>query len=75
LERSLGNLAAKEHPCHFKNIQRRHFNHMVTRCFNRRDSEAIWAPVLEQVPNVIYAVGHYFLVGFPQWLAKPFSPD
>jgi len=54
---------------HFKDIQRRHFNHMAARYFNRRDAEVVLASVLEQVPNVIKAVGQSLPEGFPLKLA------
>ncbi len=55
---------------HFKDIQRRHFNHMAAKCFNRRDAESVLESVLQQVPAVIEAVSHRLPVGFPELLAQ-----
>jgi serine/threonine-protein kinase HipA len=55
---------------HFKDIQRRHFNHMAAKCFNRRDAESVMNSVLQQVPAVIEAVSHRLPVGFPDLLAQ-----
>jgi serine/threonine-protein kinase HipA len=55
---------------HFKDIQRRHFNHMAAKCFSRKDAEAVLESVLEQVPNVIDTVGQLLPTGFPELVAQ-----
>ena len=52
---------------HFKDIQRRHFNHMAAKCIIRK--EAVLESVLERVPNVIEAVGQRLPAGFPELVA------
>ena len=55
---------------HFKDIQRRHFNHMAAKCFGRRDAESVIEAVLQQVPAAIEAVGRRLPAGFPDVLAQ-----
>jgi len=55
---------------HFKDIQRRHFNHMAARCFNRSDAEAIVESVLARVPHAIEAVDQRLPKGFPELLSQ-----
>jgi serine/threonine-protein kinase HipA len=55
---------------HFKDIQRRHFNHMAAKCFSRRDAESVIEAVLHQAPAVIDTVRSRLPAGFPELLAQ-----
>lgn len=55
---------------HFKDIQRRHFNHMAAKCFGRRDAESVIESVLQQVHAAIEAVGRRLPAGFPDVLTQ-----
>lgn len=54
---------------HFKDIQRRHFNSMAAKCFNRADAEGVIAGVLERTPTAIQNLQGRLPVGFPEWIA------
>jgi serine/threonine-protein kinase HipA len=53
----------------FKDIQRRHFNNMAPRCFDRIDAEEVIVRVLEAAPRAIEAMGSRLPDGFPDWIA------
>ena len=54
----------------FKDIQRRHFNAMASKCFDRIDAEEMIGRVLEAAPRAIEAMGSRLPVGFPGWIAE-----
>lgn len=54
----------------FKDIQRRHFNNMAGKCFDRIDSEDVVEPVLELTPLAIEAMKSKLPEGFPDWIAE-----
>jgi serine/threonine-protein kinase HipA len=54
----------------FKDIQRRHFNNMAPRCFDRIDAEEVIVRVLEAAPRAIEAMGSRLPDGFPDWIAE-----
>ncbi len=53
----------------FKDIQRRHFNNMASKCFDRSDAEDVIGRVLETAPMAIEAMGRRLPEGFPDWIA------
>ncbi len=53
----------------FKDIQRRHFNNMASKCFDRSDAEDVIQRVLETAPMAIEAMGRRLPEGFPDWIA------
>jgi serine/threonine-protein kinase HipA len=53
----------------FKDIQRRHFNNMASKCFDRSDAEDVIQRVLETAPTAIEAMGRRLPEGFPDWIA------
>jgi serine/threonine-protein kinase HipA len=55
---------------HFKDIQRRHFNNMAGKCFDRVDAEDVIGRVLEVTSRAIEAMGSRLPVGFPDWIAE-----
>ena len=55
---------------HFKDIQRRHFNSMAARCFDRVDAEEVIRRVLEATPSAIEVMGSKLPEGFPDWIAE-----
>ncbi len=54
----------------FKDIQRRHFNNMAGKCFDRIDSEDVVERVLELTPLAIEAMKSKLPEGFPDWIAE-----
>lgn len=54
----------------FKAIQRRHFNSMAARCFDRVDAEDVIGRVLEAVPRAIEATGSRLPEVFQDWIAE-----
>lgn len=54
----------------FKDIQRRHFNNMAPRCFDRIDAEEVIVRVLEAAPRAIEAMESRLPDGFPDWIAE-----
>jgi len=54
----------------FKDIQRRHFNSMAARCFDRVDAEDVIGRVLEAVPRAIEATGSRLPEVFQDWIAE-----
>ncbi len=54
----------------FKDIQRRHFNSMAVKCFDRGDADAVVESVLSRAPHAIEAVGQRLPRGFPVRLAE-----
>ena len=54
----------------FKDIQRRHFNSMAVKCFDRGDADAVVESVLSRAPHAIEAVGQRLPRGFPERLAE-----
>ena len=54
----------------FKDIQRRHFNNMAAKCFDRIDAEDVIGRVLEAAPKAIEAMGSRLPEGFPDWIAE-----
>ena len=55
---------------HFKDIQRRHFNNMAGKCFDRVDAEDVIGRVLEVTSRAIEAMGSRLQEGFPDWIAE-----
>ncbi len=55
---------------HFKDIQRRHFNSMASRCFDRVDAEGVIGRVLEATPIAIEVMESRMSKGFPDWIAE-----
>ena len=55
---------------HFKDFQRRHFNSMAARCFDRVDAEGVIGRVLETTPIAIEVMESRMPKGFPDWIAK-----
>lgn len=55
---------------HFKDIQRRHFNNVASKCFDRIDAEDVIGRVLEATPIVIKAMKRKLPDGFPIWIAE-----
>jgi len=55
---------------HFKDIQRRHFNNLAAKCFDRADAEEVIVRVLEATPRAIEAMGSSLPEGFPDWIAE-----
>ena len=53
----------------FKDIQRRHFNNMASKWFDRSDAEDVIGRVLETAPMAIEAMGRRLPEGFPDWIA------
>ncbi len=54
----------------FKDIQRRHFNSMAGKCFDRVDAEGVIGRVLAATPTVIEAMGSRLPERFPDWIAE-----
>lgn len=54
----------------FKDIQRRHFNNMAGKCFDRIDAEKVIGQVLEATPIAISAMKSKLPEGFPDWIAE-----
>lgn len=54
----------------FKDIQRRHFNSMAGKCFDRVDAEYVIGRVLAATPKAIEAMGSKLPQGFPDWIAE-----
>jgi serine/threonine-protein kinase HipA len=54
----------------FKDIQRRHFNSMAGKCFDRVDAEDVIGRVLAATPKAIEAMGSKLPQGFPDWIAE-----
>jgi serine/threonine-protein kinase HipA len=54
----------------FKEIQRRHFNTMAVKCFDRTDAENVIGQVLEATPWAIDAMKNKLPKGFPDWIAE-----
>lgn len=54
----------------FKDIQRRHFNSMAARCFDRVDAEDVIGRVLEAVPRAIEATGSRLPEVFRDWISE-----
>ena len=54
----------------FKDIQRRHFNSMASRCFDRVDAEGVIGRVLEATPIAIEVMESRMSKGFPDWIAE-----
>jgi serine/threonine-protein kinase HipA len=54
----------------FKDIQRRHFNNMATRYFDRVDAEDLIGRVLEATPIAIESMKSKLPEGFPSWIAR-----
>jgi serine/threonine-protein kinase HipA len=52
-----------------KDIQRRHFNNMAAKCFDRVDAEEVIVRVLEATPRAIEAMGSRLPEGFPNLIA------
>ena len=55
---------------HFKDIQRRHFNHTAAKYFQRSDAEDLIEQVLERTPVAIDNMARKLPAGFPQWIAQ-----
>ena len=62
-------ILGKNKQYHFKDIQRRHFNSMAGKCFDRADAEDVIGRVLEATPRAIEAMGSRLPEGFPNWIA------
>jgi serine/threonine-protein kinase HipA len=54
----------------FKDIQRRHFNSIASKCFDRVDAEEVIGRVQEAAPRAIEAMGSRLPEGFPEWIAE-----
>lgn len=54
----------------FKDIQRRHFNNIARKCFDRTDSEDVIGRVLESTPIAIEAMKSKLPQDFPNWIAE-----
>jgi serine/threonine-protein kinase HipA len=54
----------------FKDIERKHFNTMAAKCFQRVDAEDVIRTVLARVPTAIDAVAGRLPPGFPEWIAQ-----
>lgn len=54
----------------FKDIQRRHFNHMAVKCFDRIGAEDVIDRILVSTPRVIDAMTTKLPKGFPVWMAE-----
>lgn len=54
----------------FKDIQRRHFNSMAGKYFDRVDAEDVIGRVLAATPKAIEAMGSKLPQGFPDWIAE-----
>ena len=54
----------------FKDIQRRHFNNMAGKCFDRIDAEEVIGRVLESTPIAIEVMESRMPKGFPDWIAE-----
>lgn len=54
----------------FKDIQRRHFNNMAGKCFDRIDAEEVIERVLEATPIAIQAMKSKLPEGFPSRIAE-----
>jgi serine/threonine-protein kinase HipA len=63
-------ILGKNKHCLFKDIQRRHFNSMAARCFDRVDAEDVIGRVLEAVPRAIEATGSRLPEVFQDWIAE-----
>ena len=57
----------------FKDIQRRHFNSMAAKCFDRIDAEDVIEQVLQSAPVAIEAMKRKLPNGFPSWIAESIS--
>jgi serine/threonine-protein kinase HipA len=53
----------------FKDIQRRHFNNMAGKCFDRVDAEGVIGRVLEATPRAIEIMESRLPQSFPDWIA------
>jgi serine/threonine-protein kinase HipA len=53
----------------FKDIQRRHFNNMAGKCFDRADAEDVIGRVVEATPIAIESMFSKLPKGFPNWIA------
>ena len=54
----------------FKDIQRRHFNAMARKCFDRIGAEDVINRILEETPRVIESMAGKLPAGFPDWIAE-----
>lgn len=54
----------------FKDIQRRHFNNMTAKYFERVNAEDVIGRVLEGTPRVIDTMANKLPKGFPNWIAE-----
>jgi serine/threonine-protein kinase HipA len=54
----------------FKDIQRRHFNSMAAKYFDRINAEDVIGRVLEATPRVIDTMANKLPKGFPNWIAE-----
>ena len=54
----------------FKDIQRRHFNNMAVKCFDRIDAEDVIRHVLQATPIAIESMKSKLPNGFPIWIAE-----
>lgn len=54
----------------FKDIQRRHFNNMAVKYFDRVNAEDVIGRVLEATPTVIEAIKGKLPASFPGWIAQ-----
>ena len=63
-------IVGKNKHYHFKDIERRHFNHMAARYFNRTDAQDVIAQVLEKTPTAIENMRGRLRTGFPEQVAQ-----
>lgn len=54
----------------FNDIQRRHFNNMASKCFDRVDAEEVIVRVLQAAPRAIEAMRSRLPEGFPSQIAE-----
>jgi serine/threonine-protein kinase HipA len=54
----------------FKDIQRRHFNNMAVKCFDRIDAEDVIRRLLQATPIAIESMKSKLPNGFPIWIAE-----
>lgn len=54
----------------FKDIQRRHFNNMAVKCFDRTGAEDVIDRILVSTPRVIKSMTTKLPEGFPVWIAE-----
>ncbi len=54
----------------FKDIQRKHFNHLARKHFELRDAEDVICHVLDTVPLAIEKMKNKIPNGFPNWVAE-----